>query len=99
MAPRALRPRLTGPAHNLHPDIAAVGECSAAARISLRQAHSRFPGRRMCRQSVRPVGFEPTTCGLRVRCSAVELEALLWGLPAMLASQSLLIVRPALDLP
>jgi hypothetical protein len=24
---------------------------------------------------VRPVGFEPTTCGLRVRCSAVELEA------------------------
>ena len=25
---------------------------------------------------VRPVGFEPTTCGLRVRCSAVELEAL-----------------------
>jgi hypothetical protein len=26
-------------------------------------------------QMVRPVGFEPTTCGLRVRCSAVELEA------------------------
>ena len=25
---------------------------------------------------VRPLGFEPRTCGLRVRCSAVELEAL-----------------------
>jgi hypothetical protein len=25
--------------------------------------------------SVRPLGFEPRTCGLRVRCSAVELEA------------------------
>ena len=24
---------------------------------------------------VRPPGFEPGTCGLRVRCSAVELEA------------------------
>ena len=24
---------------------------------------------------VRPGGFEPPTCGLRVRCSAVELEA------------------------
>ena len=24
---------------------------------------------------VRPLGFEPRTCGLRVRCSAVELEA------------------------
>ena len=27
-------------------------------------------------QNVRPPGFEPGTCGLRVRCSAVELEAL-----------------------
>ena len=27
------------------------------------------------RSSVRPLGFEPRTCGLRVRCSAVELEA------------------------
>ena len=26
-------------------------------------------------QLVRPLGFEPRTCGLRVRCSAVELEA------------------------
>ena len=25
---------------------------------------------------VRPLGFEPRTCGLRVRCSAIELEAL-----------------------
>ena len=25
---------------------------------------------------MRPLGFEPRTCGLRVRCSAVELEAL-----------------------
>ena len=25
--------------------------------------------------AVRPLGFEPRTCGLRVRCSAVELEA------------------------
>ena len=24
---------------------------------------------------VRPLGLEPRTCGLRVRCSAVELEA------------------------
>jgi hypothetical protein len=24
---------------------------------------------------VRPLGFEPRTCGLRVRCSAIELEA------------------------
>jgi hypothetical protein len=24
---------------------------------------------------VRPPGFEPGTCGLRVRCSAIELEA------------------------
>jgi hypothetical protein len=28
-----------------------------------------------CAQFVRPRGFEPRTCGLRVRCSAVELEA------------------------
>ena len=28
-------------------------------------------------QLVRPLGFEPRTCGLRVRCSAVELEALI----------------------
>ena len=27
------------------------------------------------RENVRPSGFEPETCGLRVRCSAVELEA------------------------
>jgi hypothetical protein len=26
-------------------------------------------------QRVRPPGFEPGTCGLRVRCSAIELEA------------------------
>ena len=26
-------------------------------------------------QRVRPLGFEPRTCGLRVRCSAIELEA------------------------
>src|SRR5205085_3619918 len=26
-------------------------------------------------RKVRPLGFEPRTCGLRVRCSAVELEA------------------------
>ena len=26
-------------------------------------------------EDVRPLGFEPRTCGLRVRCSAVELEA------------------------
>src|SRR5438309_2183106 len=26
-------------------------------------------------QLVRPLGFEPRTCGLRVRCSAIELEA------------------------
>ncbi len=26
--------------------------------------------------AVRPLGFEPRTCGLRVRCSAIELEAL-----------------------
>ena len=24
---------------------------------------------------MRPLGFEPRTCGLRVRCSAIELEA------------------------
>ena len=31
----------------------------------------------VCREAglVRPLGFEPRTCGLRVRCSAVELEA------------------------
>ena len=29
---------------------------------------------------VRPLGFEPRTCGLRVRCSAIELEAQLPGL-------------------
>ena len=28
-----------------------------------------------CYFLVRPLGFEPRTCGLRVRCSAVELEA------------------------
>ena len=28
-----------------------------------------------CDFVVRPPGFEPGTCGLRVRCSAVELEA------------------------
>jgi hypothetical protein len=29
----------------------------------------------LTRGFVRPSGFEPETCGLRVRCSAVELEA------------------------
>ncbi len=29
---------------------------------------------------VRPLGFEPRTCGLRVRCSAIELEAQLFDL-------------------
>jgi integrase len=29
----------------------------------------------LIRSFVRPSGFEPETCGLRVRCSAVELEA------------------------
>ena len=28
-----------------------------------------------CADLVGPLGFEPRTCGLRVRCSAVELEA------------------------
>ncbi len=28
-----------------------------------------------CSGLVRPLGFEPRTCGLRVRCSAIELEA------------------------
>ena len=28
-----------------------------------------------CSELVRPLGFEPRTCGLRVRCSAIELEA------------------------
>ena len=26
-------------------------------------------------ENVRPLGFEPRTCGLRVRCSTIELEA------------------------
>jgi hypothetical protein len=30
---------------------------------------------------VRPPGFEPGTCGLRVRCSAIELEAHLGSQP------------------
>ncbi len=29
----------------------------------------------MASELVRPLGFEPRTCGLRVRCSAIELEA------------------------
>ena len=29
---------------------------------------------------MRPLGFEPRTCGLRVRCSAIELEAQLFDL-------------------
>jgi hypothetical protein len=29
----------------------------------------------LIRGFVRPSGFEPETCGLRVRCSAIELEA------------------------
>jgi hypothetical protein len=42
------------------------------------------PPRRSCAPrltcgNVRPLGFEPRTCGLRVRCSAIELEALRGG--------------------
>ena len=32
-------------------------------------------GARVQVRVVRPLGFEPRTCGLRVRCSAIELEA------------------------
>ena len=32
-------------------------------------------GRGKAPEKVRPGGFEPPTCGLRVRCSAIELEA------------------------
>lgn len=42
----------------------------AAQRRVGRQA---LPGRE--RRVVRPGGFEPPTCGLRVHCSAIELEA------------------------
>jgi hypothetical protein len=39
------------------------------------KARARCPG--LARAAgVRPLGFEPRTCGLRVRCSAIELEAL-----------------------
>jgi hypothetical protein len=34
-----------------------------------------LPKSALTREFVRPSGFEPETCGLRVRCSAVELEA------------------------
>ena len=36
---------------------------------------SRRPSRGGSHCVVRPLGFEPRTCGLRVRCSAIELEA------------------------
>jgi integrase len=44
-----------------------VGEKSGIAETA---SHLDFPAAK-----VRPSGFEPETCGLRVRCSAVELEA------------------------
>jgi hypothetical protein len=49
------------------------GNAIPAAVLIREQALSCRP----CRAPVvRPPGFEPGTCGLRVRCSAVELEAL-----------------------
>jgi hypothetical protein len=52
---------------------------SAATRdpVEIRRARLELSSRlhRACSDLVRPSGFEPETCGLRVRCSAVELEA------------------------
>jgi hypothetical protein len=42
--------------------MAALGSVQRARRVPIRSF-------------VRPSGFEPETCGLRVRCSAIELEA------------------------
>ena len=47
----------------------AIEEDVRDRRHDTRYAHLTLIG------GVRLVGFEPTTCGLRVRCSAVELEA------------------------
>jgi hypothetical protein len=44
-------------------------------RVKAREAWEFFRTNRLS-LSVRPLGFEPRTCGLRVRCSAIELEAL-----------------------
>ena len=43
---------------------AMIGSCSSAPSSSRRRCFV-----------VRPLGVEPRTCGLRVRCSAIELEA------------------------
>jgi integrase len=45
------------------------------ARRPRRRNPSRWKGWLTWGFTVRPEGFEPSTCGLRVRCSAVELEA------------------------
>ena len=40
-----------------------------------RSGSPRRPAQTLVERLVRPLGFEPRTCGLRVRCSAIELEA------------------------
>ena len=70
--------------------IASTATCSgltprSAATASTRRARSSgrwttkltpsVHDRALTATRVRPLGFEPRTCGLRVRCSAVELEA------------------------
>src|SRR5579875_3852317 len=61
-----------------------LGPTAADLNFSPQQpATSRVGGKWWCSSGwlvvvvvVRSLGFEPRTCGLRVRCSAVELEAL-----------------------
>ena len=57
------------------PRAASGGLCAQPAHSGKRRARPHGAGPCAGLLRVRPLGFEPRTCGLRVRCSAVELEA------------------------
>ena len=62
------------------PRLGPIAHRRGGKRLAWRIHGSSRPGTgrdvdRIRRRAVRPLGFEPRTCGLRVRCSAVELEA------------------------
>jgi hypothetical protein len=59
------------PDHELGASVRCIG---VGVNIGRGASYFEFPVL-TCSFMVRPSGFEPETCGLRVRCSAVELEA------------------------
>ena len=71
--------------HQPRKGLGTPAECSTRPRPGRARSGRDFPAGSSTSTAkppvVRPLGFEPRTCGLRVRCSAVELEAR--GAPAI----------------